>query len=277
MNVVTEAIDLAREILRKTSHKSGIYKCNLAQEKGSAIADEDFIYILTDTPQVFVDAGIMTIIAFGNGYYDYRQSSFVALKGGRNEEREIIDRDNLLNLAGLHYSFIKPDIKGLMAVDIDLNNLREWFNKKNRKKLGNDEPKTKEHGIKGLYYLSENPKTAILYAGKNKVTKDWKNTKGKTQSWAILKLAADKYNRNINKNLSESSSNLTKLSLAEIKDYIDNSENCNQRRNWKNITVAEKKRLYDFMSNILKFAQFTKNELYIEQSSHLVFCADNSS
>jgi hypothetical protein len=137
-----------------------------------------------------------------------------------------------------------------------------------KKKRNNGKPEAL-YKVPGLFVLSVNP-TAVKYAGQRKIPKEWANTRGKTQVWAILKLVFDKYN--INTNRSDRNNERVTLSLSDIKKVVDNKKSCNKPTDWE-ASLTKKRRLDYFKSNILKKVPFAENELHVTfgEVPHLVF------
>jgi len=130
----------------------------------------------------------------------------------------------------------------------------------------------KNFSVKGLYSLSARP-LAIFYEGKNKSNHGWIYLKkGKTQTYAILKFASEKYQRLTN-NPSKTSKNKIQLSLSEIEQYLKKSDNCDRPPSWKGI-LSEKRRLDTLLKNLKRIVPFTSEEVIIGELNntyHLVF------
>lgn len=128
---------------------------------------------------------------------------------------------------------------------------------------------TKQIGIKGLFFLSENP-VGIYYEGLNKAKRGWIYPKGKVQPYAILKLASEKYKR---QQIKGDRFQQIKLGLIEIEQYLNNSKNCDRQPKWKGI-MPNRRRLEHLRKNILRLVSFTDNEIKTEeynQNAFLVF------
>lgn len=119
--------------------------------------------------------------------------------------------------------------------------------------------------IKGLFSLSKNP-PAIRYEGKSKSSKEWKKPRGKTQTYAILLFAAEKYKRN----KAMRTTNLVKLSLQEIEDRLNEPVYCNKPLKWESAPTAARK-LNRVRRNIQETVPFADNELDIESTENTAY------
>lgn len=125
----------------------------------------------------------------------------------------------------------------------------------------------KEFIVKGLYSLSEDP-LAVFYGGKDKSKHGWVYLKkGKTQPYAILKLASEKYQRQIN-NPNKTNKNKIQLSLIEIEEYLKKLENCARPPSWKDI-LSDKRRLKTLLKNIKSIIPFTDDEMTVEKHNEV--------
>lgn len=118
-----------------------------------------------------------------------------------------------------------------------------------------------QSGIPKLFSLSSNP-TAIYYRGVGKGIRDWVPTRGKTQPYAVLKLAADKYTRN--SRVRGSFISAVRLSCAEIMTYISKNKNCNHTPEYA-ASYTEKRKLDHLLKNITALAPFTDYEVFVER------------
>jgi hypothetical protein len=116
-------------------------------------------------------------------------------------------------------------------------------------------------GIPKLFSLSTDP-TSIRYDGKNEHDRAWIPTRGNTQPFATLKLAAEKYGRN-SRSKGESPS-LVKLSSYEVDKHLANVKNCDFPP--KNETINTEKRKLDLLlKNIRYVVPFTGKEVFVEK------------
>lgn len=143
--------------------------------------------------------------------------------------------------------------------------LLSYLEELSKKELKESQP-SESIGIKGLFLLSESPKTKVFYKGSNKeVPKRWITTAGKTQPFAILKLAAEKHRRKTKTKVM--------LSLTEIEKCLRDKKTCSRTPDWE-ANYTQKRRLELLKKNILDNVKFTDSELTVEKSgetAHLVF------
>lgn len=120
---------------------------------------------------------------------------------------------------------------------------------------------SQELNIKGLFTITEHPPLQIRYDGQNKkIPRRWILTRNRTQVYAILHLAYDKYRRQQFKG--ETITRIV-LSFAEIKECLDDSSKCVTPPNWQTIRT-DKNRLEDLKDNIRGKIPFGEDELFVE-------------
>lgn len=117
MNLTDEVFGLATEVLHiNPSDDNDEYKCNMAMEDGELITSGDLLYTLPETPDYLVKIECMKILATEACFVYTKKNPF---------EREMgyvpWGRDRLL--------------KGLMAVEFDLQKLRTWKKQELDKRL----------------------------------------------------------------------------------------------------------------------------------------------
>ncbi len=120
-------------------------------------------------------------------------------------------------------------------------------------------------GIPKLFALSFNP-ISIKCDGKNKTS--WVNTRGKTQTYAILKQVSDKFHRQLSSK--SYAPEEIKLSYKEIEDYLSDSRNCNRPMRWKGIH-SEKRRLDYLAKNIRSSVPLASEEMFVENKNNNFF------
>jgi hypothetical protein len=122
-----------------------------------------------------------------------------------------------------------------------------------------------QNGIPRLFSLSAHP-TALKGEGNNKT--EWIDARGKTQPYAILQLASNKYNKNLQ--VKGVIPDLIKLSLKEIEDYLSDPKNCNRQPNWQGLR-SDKRKLELFIKNINSKIPFSDDVLYVDGSNDTYF------
>ena len=149
-------------------------------------------------------------------------------------------------------SFVKPEI---------INNSRRFilYLLTPEKKEEKAKP-TKNIGIEGLFAVSENP-TAIYYEGESKEKRGWVEIAGKIQPLAILKLAAEKYNRRLARDKRPPTQ--VRLSLGGVEDYLKDPKHCSRPPNWKSV-ISPRKRLENLARNIKRLVPFSDEELCVK-------------
>lgn len=155
-------------------------------------------------------------------------------------------------------SFVREDI---------MNRLRRFILYILTPQVREETTPSRKIGIKGLFYLSEKP-TSIFYDGTGRARRDWYDTEGKTQPYAILKLAVEKYERGSRKE--GIAPTQVKLSLKEINDFLRDPQNCNRPPGWE-ARIPAKRRLDLLKKNIRQVVPFTDDELTIEGTKDTAF------
>ena len=166
------------------------------------------------------------------------------------------DRDGKTNL------FVGED---LFVEIFDFKNFEAFVNQYLKlKDEGITDPLIIRHSVPKLFDLTPRPRTSIIYKGKNiSVKEKQQNTHGPTQTYAILSLLAQTYEKKLkNQNIHN---NEIKLSCKEIYDVINDPKQCNQQPDWEfpEDVLVQKSRLNDLKNNICKKVPFTEEELDI--------------
>ncbi len=133
------------------------------------------------------------------------------------------------------------------------------------------QPPLKNLGIPTLFALSEHP-LAVFYEGKNKTAQtDWvRLKKGITQPYAVLKLAAERYDKSLRKTDRLKNCEI-RLSFPEIEEYL---KKVNQPLRWQDLTAKEERKLNTLRRNIFNLVGFTDEELAVDKTTtipHLIF------
>lgn len=121
-----------------------------------------------------------------------------------------------------------------------------------------------------LFSVSNKAYPAVFYKGKNKQMYGWHPTLGLTQSYATIRLAAERYMKLkiTNQNIKE-----IRLSYFDIANYLKNPNNCHKPlSNWGKSN--QKEQLDDIRSNLSKKFGFTLKELFaskVKDNSFLIF------
>lgn len=159
----------------------------------------------------------------------------------------------------------KPEYEGLIVIE-----LHDSFAELSPKNPHNTLPAVEKPGIDGLYRLGLEP-TTVFYEGADKAQHGSVTTEGKTQPFAILALAAEKYQRQLRTRSARPKS--IKLSLAEIEQALRDPKLCNRFPSWEAIR-DEKRRVSSLLQNIRRIIPLTNDEITVESvndSAYLVF------
>lgn len=121
--------------------------------------------------------------------------------------------------------------------------------------------------VKGLFDLSLNP-PAVFYKGKNKDARDWKKTKGRTQSFAMLRYFGIKISEKGRRSGLEES--FLRLPFRAIEEFIGNKEYCDRPPSWDQNPLP-KRRAATLVKNTKRAFGFLDEELFIEDSDKGIF------
>ncbi len=125
--------------------------------------------------------------------------------------------------------------------------------------------------VKGLFEIADNPPRIKYIGSKAKDTEEsaeWIKPKGRTQAFAVLSFAAEKYKRNS----SVEPVKFIKLSFEDIKTRLANKEYCNKVLNWESAPTPARF-ISTIKRNIKSIIPLTDNQLTTEtkKTSYLVF------